>query len=366
MGAGFRNGRIGIYFPGGIALTFPLPQLANDLLLRAINRQPVPRVPTWLMRQAGRSDPEYLEYRAKAGLGLYELFRSPEHAVPISILPRRIGVDAIIMFQDILTPLSPMGADFDFAPAPVLKEPLRTAAQAAALRPYDVRRELDFVGETIRGLLRELGGELPLLGFAGAPFTLAAFLIEGKSPSPEMEPVLEFTANHPEDFGALIDLLTGVTIAYLNYQIDEGVHAVQLFESIGERIPRDLYETYAQPSHERIFSALRPDAPGILFVKGSPYPELMLQSGAAVISIGEQTPLSSILEKGGVVQGNVDNGLLARGTPNEVEAAVKACIRAGGGVGHILNLGHGILAETPFENVKRFVQAARSVEVPTA
>lgn len=343
-------------------MAYPLPQLANDLLLRAVNRQPVPRVPVWLMRQAGRSDPAYLAYRESAGLGLYELFRSPEHAVPISLLPRRIGVDAIIMFQDILTPLTPLGADFGFAPGPILNEPIRSASQAVALKPYDVPRELGFVGKTITDLLKELDGALPLLGFAGAPFTLAAFLIEGKSPSPGMQPVLEFAANEPESFGALLDVLTEVTIAYLNYQIDQGVHAVQLFESIGDRIPPDLYDRHAQPSHERIFSALRPHVPGILFVKGSPCPEKMLLSGAGVVSIGEQTPLAAVLDKGGVVQGNVDNGLLAGGTPDEVEAAVRACIRAGGGVGHILNLGHGILAETPFENVQRFVQAARSVE----
>ena len=343
-------------------MAYPLPRLANDLLLRAVNRQPVPRVPVWLMRQAGRSDPAYLEYRENAGLGLYELFRSPEHAVPISLLPRRIGVDAIIMFQDILTPLSPMGADFDFKPGPVLSEPLRNPGQAAAFHNYDVAQDLGFVGETITFLLRELEGELPLLGFAGAPFTLAAFLIEGRSPAPGMEPVLEFARSQPETFGGLINLLTEITIAYLNYQIDCGVHAVQLFESIGDRIPRDLYEAYAQPSHKRIFSELRPQVPGILFVKGSPHLELMLLSGAAVLSIGEQTPLAPILNQGSAVQGNVDNAILARGTPDEVETAVKACITEGGGIGHILNLGHGILAETPFENVQRFVQAARSVE----
>lgn len=342
-------------------MAYPVPRLANDLLLRAVNRQPVPRVPAWLMRQAGRSDPAYLAYREKAGRDLYDLFRSPEHAIPISLLPRRIGVDAIIMFQDILTPLSPMGADFQFKPGPALQEPVRDPAQVAALHSYDVAGALGFVGETISGLLRELEGELPLLGFAGAPFTLAAFMIEGGSPSQEMGPVLDFAERHPAAFADLLARLTELTIAYLNYQIDCGVHAVQLFESIGDRIPPALYERHVQPSHERIFAALRPDVPGILFVKDSPFPQLMMKSGAAVLSIGERTPLRTIVDHGRVVQGNVDNGLLARGTAQEVDAAVRACIREGGGLGHILNLGHGILAETPFENVQRFVEAARSI-----
>ena len=344
-------------------MSFPIPALANDLLLRAVNRLPVPRVPVWLMRQAGRSDPEYRAYRERTELGLYDLFRSPEHAIPISLLPKRIGVDAIIMFQDILTPLTPMGADFAFSPGPVLAEPLRHAGQVEDYRPYDVAGELDFVGDTIAGLLAELRGELPLLGFAGAPFTLAAFMIEGQSPSPDMAPVLDFAREQPEAFGSLIDALTRTTCDYLNYQIACGVHAVQLFESIGERIPRPLYERFAQPSHERIFSSLAAAVPGILFVRGSPFPDLMLKSGAAVLSIGENTPLSAVLAHGGVVQGNVDNTVLASGSPEQVEAAVRDCIAAGGGTGHILNLGHGVLPETPFENVRRFVAAAREISL---
>ena len=345
-------------------MAYSIPPLANDLLLRAVNRRPVPRVPVWLMRQAGRSDPEYRAYRERAGLGLYELFRRPEHAIPISLLPRRIGVDAIIMFQDILTPLSPMGADFAFSPGPVLAQPLRHAGQVARLRPYDVADQLGFVGETIGGLLNDLGGGLPLLGFAGAPFTLAAFMIEGRSPAEDMEPVLAFAREQPQAFEALMDALTRITIDYLNYQIACGVHAVQLFESMGERIPRALYEQFAQPSHERIFSELRAEVPAILFVKGSPFPELMLKSGAAVLSIGEGTPLGAVQQHGRAVQGNVDNRVLASGSRDEVAEAVRDCLAAGGGVGHILNLGHGILAETPFDNVRQFVDTAKEIAFP--
>ncbi|MEE8396679.1 MAG: uroporphyrinogen decarboxylase family protein [bacterium] len=338
--------------------------LKNDLLLRAIKFRPVPRVPVWLMRQAGRSDPAYLAYRETAGLTLHQLFRSPEHAIPISLLPRRIGVDAIIMFQDILTLLAPMGADFQFAPGPLLDPPIRSAEQVAALGPLNPQDRLTFVGETIGGLLQALEGDLPVVGFAGAPFTLAAFLIEGKSPGGG-EKTLAFLAEQPAAFGLLMEKLTEATIAYLNYQIGCGVHAVQLFESVGDIIPRAAYQQFVQPSHERIFAALRPEAPAILFVKGSPFLDLMLNSGAAVLSVSHQTPLRAVLDGGGgrvAVQGNVDNRLLAEGSPAEVEAAVRNCLAEGGGLGHVLNLGHGLLAQTPFANVRRFVDTAHSVE----
>ncbi len=346
---------------------FPLPPLKNDLLLRAINRQPVPRVPVWMMRQAGRADPEYRAYRERAGLPLFDLFRSPAHAIPISLLPARFGVDAVILFQDILTPLAPMGAVFDFVPGPSLAQPIRSAAQVRALKPCDPPRQLGFVGETIRGVLAELDGALPLIGFAGAPFTLAAFLIEGHSPGRGMPACLELARGQPALFGELIERLTDMTVAYLNEQAACGVHAVQLFESIGDLIPRDLYERFAQPSHRRIFAALPATLPGILFVKGSPFPERMLESGAAVLSVGRNVALGELLRRGAgriAVQGNVDNRVLADGDGAAVEAAVRACIAETGGRGHILNLNHGLLPETPFENVLRFIQVAHDTPLP--
>ncbi|MBI4082397.1 MAG: uroporphyrinogen decarboxylase [Candidatus Lambdaproteobacteria bacterium] len=343
-----------------------MPPLANDLLLRAINHEPVPRVPVWLMRQAGRSDPAYLAYRERAGLSLHALFRHPEHAVELTLLPKRAGVDALILFQDILTPLEPMGADFTFAPGPVLAAPLRSAAQLDALRRYEPAARLGFVAAAIRGVLRRLGGELPLLGFAGAPFTLAAFLIEGRSPG-RMEATFALMREQPAAFRRLLGRLTEMTIAYLALQAEAGVHAVQLFESMGDLVPRDLYEAHVQESHQRIAEALAPRLPLILFVKGSPYPELMLKSGAPVLSLGEQAPLGEILRRGGgrvAVQGNVDNRLLAAGPPEAIARAVRACIAATGGRGHILNLNHGILAATPWAHVERFVQAARETALP--
>jgi len=350
--------------PSMCAMRYPIPALKNDLLLRAINHLPVPRVPVWMMRQAGRSDPEYLAYRERVGLDLHALFRSVEHAVAISLLPRRIGVDAIILYQDILTPLEPMGADFHFRPGPVLAAPVNHVEAVRALRGYDPADCLRFVAEGIGGVKRELAGGLPLLGFAGAPFTLAAFLIKGSSPMGGLAQALSFAREQPRAFGDLIERLTDMTIAYLRYQIESGVHAVQLFESVGDLIPDAEYARYAHPSHQRIFAALPPGVPAILFVKGSPFPERMLESGAGVLSVAENVSLGDLLRRGAgriAVQGNVDNRLLAEGEAGAIDRAVAQCIADSGGRGHILNLSHGLLAETPFENVQRFVTAAHKI-----
>lgn len=348
-------------------MRYPIPPLANDLFFRAVNHLPVPRVPVWMMRQAGRSDPEYRAYRERAGLSLHELFRDPERAVEISLLPRRIGVDAIILYQDILTPLAPMGADFHFTPGPRLETPLRRADQVDALRRYDPADELGFIAEAIAGVRKSLAGEMPLLGFAGAPFTLAAFLVAGKSPMGDISDVLAFMEEQPRAFGALMERLTTMTVDYLRFQAEAGAQAVQLFESVGDLIPPAAYEIYVQPSHERIFAELPDGLPAILFVKGSPDIDRMLRSGAGVLSVSDEVSLGEVLRRGGgrvAVQGNVDHRILATGSGAEVEAAVRDCLAEAGGRGHILNLDHGLLAETPFENVRRFVETARAVAFP--
>lgn len=332
------------------------------------------------MRQAGRSDPAYRALRQKINLPLERLFHTVpepfsamevEWAIEISLLPKRIGVDAIIMYHDILTPLAPMGVHFRFAPAPVLETPVRTTRRIAGLRPLDNPiSQLKFTGEVIRGLRRELDGKLPLIGFAGAPLTLAFFMITGKSPmsgkgglSSEADAVFRMMRETPNLLHDLLGRLTQMTIAYLNYQISEGAQIVQLFESIADGIERPLYETFAQPYHERIFSELSPDVPAILFAKECPYLDLMLKSGANVLSIGKCVGLkeAQAYTAGKVaVQGNVDNCVLRDGTPDDVADAVDRCLQQAGRVGHILNLNHGIHRDTPFENVKRFVKAAKA------
>ncbi len=356
-------------------------QSKNDLLLRAARCLPVERVPVWMMRQAGRSDPLYRRMREELNLPLEQLFRTcpapmsetdVESAVKISLLPKRIGVDAIIVYKDILTPLAPMGAHFRFDPGPILKPPIRTPAQVDALLPVDdPPAQLTFTGNVIRRLRETLNGELPLIGFAGAPLTLAFFLIAGESPikrgtgvSEKAEPVFQMIEETPELMHRLLNKLTEMTVNYLNYQISNGAQIVQLFESIADVLPRHLYTDFAFPYHQQIFEALNPETPSILFAKECTYLDLMHRSGADVLSIGKCVDLSKAkAETDGTVafQGNVDNDILRDGTPDDITAAVKTCLQQGRKTGHILNLSHGLHRDTPFENVKHFVNIAKTL-----
>lgn len=344
----------------------------NNLLLRAARRLSVERVPVWMMRQAGRSDPAYRALRKRAQLPLEQLFRDVERAIEISLLPQRIGVDAIIMYQDILTPLTPMGVHFQFAPGPVLATPIRTRSQVEALRPVHPPSQLKFVGQILNGLCQRLDGELPVIGFAGAPLTLAFFMVAGKSPmnpgngvSNEAKVVFQLMRENPHLLHNLLKRLTQLTIDYLKYQISEGAQAVQLFESIADCIDRTYYETFVQPYHEQIFAELNSSAISILFTRECPYLDLMLNSGADVLSIGTCVNLAEAqAQAAGEVafQGNVDNKTLRDGTADDITAAVNRCLRQGGKIGHILNLNHGVHRDTPFENVKHFVEAAKAYD----
>ena len=335
----------------------------NDRLIRVLNYLPVDRIPVWMMRQAGRTDPEYNQLRKNDGRALEELFADPEIAIKISLLPKRLGVDAIIMFQDILTPLTPMGAGFHFAPGPILEKPVRTMAQVKALRLPDPETELRTVAQILSGLKTELAGELPVLGFAGSPMSLAFFMIAGSSPNKKINEVLAFVEEQPAITEALLELLTEMTVDYLNYQIASGADAVQLFESFADVIPLELYKKYVQPTHEKIFSALIPTTPSILFTKESPHLDLMLKSGASVLSVGNCIDLAQAKKRAPkmIFQGNVDNQILADGTKEEITQAVRKCFEQSGRKNHILNLNHGLLERTPYENVQHFVDVAKEL-----
>ncbi len=346
-----------------------------------------------MMRQAGRSDPGYRRIREEINLPLEHLFRTcpvpmsdttVEWAVKISLLPKRIGVDAIIVYKDILTPLCPMGAHFRFTPGPVLSEPIRSREQVEALQPInDAPTQLAFTGKVIRTLRETLDGELPLIGFAGAPMTLAAFLIAGTSPMkqgseltpvgtvcnpasvpPPAKVVFQMLTEAPKLAHQLLARLTDATINYLNYQIAEGVQTVQLFESIADVMPRAMYQEFVLPYHQQIFAELNRSVPAILFAKECAELDLMHQSGADVLSVGKCVNLAQAraetAENPIAFQGNVDNDILRDGTFADITTAVHDCLIQGGKTGHILNLSHGLHRDTPFENVKHFVQAAKT------
>jgi uroporphyrinogen decarboxylase len=337
----------------------------NDLLLRAARRERTERTPVWMMRQAGRFDPAYRALRERCGLPLEELFRTPELAAEITLQPRRFGVDALILFQDILTPLAPMGAPFVFRPGPVLERPPRTAAVIDGLRPIDPARDLPFVAESIRLVRDELAGAMPLLGFAGAPFTLAAFMLEGGSPK-GLDATRRLMRDDPVLLHALLGRLARLTIDYLKHQIDTGVDAVQLFESVADALSEREYRTFAHPYQAHVLQALHGTVPLILFAKEQADLARMIATGATVLSVGTRVDLARAAAEYGdrvALQGNVDNQLLADGTPAEVARATEACIRAGGQRGHILNLSHGLLPRTPVDNVRQLIETCRSTRL---
>ena len=234
-------------------------------------------------------------------------------------------------------------------------------AQVKALRAFEPEVHLQSVSQILKGLNAELKGELPVLGFAGSPMSLAFFMIAGRSPNQKLAEVLAFIEEQAEITQALLDWLTVMTVDYLNFQIASGAHAVQLFESFADVIPLEIYKKFVQPSHEKIFSALATTAPSILFTKESPHLDLMLQSGASVLSVGNCIDLEHAQKQAPemIFQGNVDNKTLADGTKEDITQAIQKCFEQTGRKNHILNLNHGLLERTPFENVQHFVNAAK-------
>ncbi|HCV85278.1 MAG TPA: uroporphyrinogen decarboxylase [Deltaproteobacteria bacterium] len=335
----------------------------NDLLLRVFRGEQVSRVPVWMMRQAGRTDPEYIALRETDGRPLEELFGDVTQSIRVSLLPKRLGIDAIIMFQDILTPLAPMGAPFVFRPGPISK-PIQTLEQVYQLRLPDPEADLSHVGAILQGIHEELQDELPVLGFAGAPVTLAFFLLAGGSPHRQQKKILEIFENHPKLVELLLEKLTQMTIDYLNYQLTKGAQAVQLFESFADELNPELYERWALPTQQQVFAGLNKGTNSLLFAKECPYLDWMAQSGAKGLSVGSCIDLRKAQElyPDLIWQGNVSNQLLRDGSLTEITQATQDCLAATGGHSHILNLSHGLLADTPFTKVQHFVDTAHALQ----
>ncbi len=338
--------------------------LADSALVRACRGQDVPHPPVWFMRQAGRSLPEYRKIRS--GVGMLESCRRPELVTEITLQPvRRHGVDAAILFSDIVVPLSAAGVDLDIVAGtgPVVAAPIRTAADVAALPALDPA-QVDFVAESVRLLLPELGAT-PLIGFAGAPFTLASYLIEG-GPSRTYLKTKAMMYGDPQLWHTLCARLADITLAFLRVQVDAGVSAIQLFDSWAGALSEADYRAYVQPHSARVLNGLA-DAgvPRIHFGVGTGLLlSAMGEAGADVVGVDWRTPLdraADIVGPGHSLQGNLDPAVLF--APWEVvEREARRVVAEGKAArGHVFNLGHGVMPETDPDMLTRLVELVHSL-----
>ncbi|MDL4820124.1 uroporphyrinogen decarboxylase [Actinomadura opuntiae] len=324
----------------------------------ACRRRPVPRTPVWFMRQAGRSLPEYL--RLREGVPMLESCTRPDMTVEITMQPvRRYGVDAAVFYSDIVVPLKAIGVDLDIKPGvgPVIADPIRDAAGLDALRPL-VPDDVPYVTEAVRGLVGELGGT-PLIGFAGGPFTLASYLIEG-GPSKNQERTKAMMYGEPELWDRLMGRLADLTIAFLKVQIEAGASAIQVFDSwVGSVAPED-YRASVLPHTGRIFAEIEPlGVPRIHFGVGTgELLGLMGEAGADVVGVDWRVPLDEAVrrvEPGKALQGNLDPAVLFAPWETVERRALDVLARGRTAEGHIFNLGHGVLPSTNPDVLARLV-----------
>jgi uroporphyrinogen decarboxylase len=340
----------------------------NDRLIRACRRQEVDRAPVWMMRQAGRYMPEYRALRAK--YDFMTMCKTPELAYEVSMQPYEIlGVDGVIMFSDILVPVEAMGMKLDIVESkgPVLEDPIRTDDQVEKLIIPDPVETMPFVMETIRLLRKRLDHEAPLIGFAGAPFTLASYMVEGGGTRNYAE-IKGLMYREPKTAHKLLDKLADTIILYINAQIEAGAQVVQLFDTWAGDLSAADYEEFALPYERKVFERIHRGplgltVPAILYVNGcSHILEKMVESGANVLSVDWRIDLAEARRRVGdklALQGNLDPCELL-GAPETIAESVKDILRKGGGLGHIVNLGHGILPMVPVENALAFVEAAKA------
>jgi uroporphyrinogen decarboxylase len=311
------------------------------------------------MRQAGRYLPEYRAMRER--FGFLELCKNPEAAAAVTLQPvDRLGVDAAILFADILLIVEPLGVGLEFAKGegPMIRRPVRSERDIARLAAIDVDSAVPFVFETVRRVKRALAGRVPLIGFAGAPFTVASYVVEG-GPSRDYLHAKRLMYEEPEAWHRLMEILAEATTRYLNGQIAAGAQAVQLFDSwVGVLAPDD-YRAFVMPHTQALVRALTPGVPVIHFGTGTAaLLPLMRAAGGDVIGLDWRVDLDAGWAAVGhdvAVQGNLDPAVLLA-KPSYIRQRVKDILdRAGGRPGHIFNLGHGVLQETPVEHVKALV-----------
>jgi uroporphyrinogen decarboxylase len=343
------------------------PGSGMPAFLRACRGERVRPAPVWMMRQAGRYLPEYRKLRARHHF--LDLCKTPELAAEVTLQPvRRFSVDAAILFSDILIPLEPMGVGLRFEPGPILERPIRTEQAIASLRPLDAEEPCGFVMEAIRMLRRELG--VPLIGFCGAPFTLAAYLAEGGGRAKaSFDSIVRMMYERPELAERLLAILSDAMAEYLGAQVRAGAQAAMIFDSWAGILGPEFYARFALPAVQRIIARLPAErGPVIYFVLGGAHLlEKIAESDADVIGIDWRTSLSGARMRlaGGRVtalQGNLDPRALY--APEEtLRREVRRVLREGAGGGHVFNLGHGILPDTSLASAERLVDLVHTLSM---
>src|SRR5437764_13538561 len=327
----------------------PAPINRKDLFLRACRGEILPRVPVWLMRQAGRYLPEYREIRAKHAF--LEVCKTPQLAVEVSIQPfRRLGVDAVIVFSDLLIPAEAMGLQLELGDAgPNLPNPVRSKADVARLKIFDPETETGFLPEAIRRIVKSVGPEVAVLGFAGAPWTLACYMVEGQTKE-GFATVKQFLYQEPKTFRELLHRIAQATVPYLKAQIAAGATAIQLFDTWCGELNLEDYQESALPAVQEVISEISGSVPVIYYTKASPHLLLAAaRSGATVLTVDWRMELGEVREALGpkiALQGNVDPAVLL-GQAEKIREVTLGTIHSLAGREHILNLGHGILPNTP-------------------
>jgi uroporphyrinogen decarboxylase len=337
----------------------------KELFLRACRGEALTRVPVWMMRQAGRYLPEYRAIRATHPfLGVC---KTPELAAEVSLQPFRIlGVDAIIVFSDILIPAEAMGMHLELNDAgPNLPSPIRSANDVASLRIFDPEVETKFLPEAIRRIVKNAGPHVPVLGFAAAPWTLACYMVEGKT-NQGFSTVKSFLYHEPETFRKLLSKIAQATIPYLNAQIGAGAAAVQLFDTWCGELNLQDYEAFALPAVQQIISGISGKVPVIYYTKASNHlMSAVARAGASVLSVDWRVDLATLRKTIGpkiALQGNIDPAVLL-GPTGKIREATQSALSALNGIGHILNLGHGIFKQTPVENARLFIETGQQTVV---
>jgi uroporphyrinogen decarboxylase len=333
-----------------------VPGPADSAFLRACRREPVPHTPIWFMRQAGRSLPEYRKVRE--GVGMLESCLRPDLVTEITLQPvRRYAVDAAILFSDIVLPVKAAGVDLDIKPGvgPVVAEPIRGAADLDRVPPLDPA-EVSTVAEAVHNLVAELG-DTPLIGFAGAPFTLASYLVEG-GPSRDHARTKALMYGDEDTWHALAGRLADIAITYLRVQIDAGVSAIQLFDSWAGSLSAVDYERYVLPHSRRVLASVT-EVPRIHFgVDTAELLGLMAGAGSDVIGVDWRVALDDAVSRVGpgvALQGNLDPATVFAPWPAIADRARDVLRRGAAAEGHIFNLGHGVLPDTDPDVLARLV-----------